>query len=249
MKHNTRCLVLAAAVAGLGIGAISAANAQSADGSGPALATPPPARGNGSGDQWGPGGGSHSRGGPADRAGWNRHGGPPHGGGWNHRGGNRHGHRGRGLHRRGGQALVGVLLRQVRELNLSDQQRQHVRDLLTQARKQRQQGAAPAFDITALGNPGSREFARAVQDAKDRAADRIQRESQLATQVYDVLTPAQQRDLATLLAADKVRMQHRRERMQQMRQQMQQMRQRMQERRQGRRSGSSSSSSSSSSGN
>jgi hypothetical protein len=242
MKHNTRCLVLAAAVAGLGIGAISAANAQSAGGTGANSAGPPPAAAQGGGNHWGPGRGRNGRRGPSHRAGWNRRGGPPHRGGWNHRGGNRRWQRGPGLRRGRGQALVGVLLRQVRELNLSDQQRQRVRDLLTQARKQRQQGAAPALDITALGNPGSPEFARAVQDAKDRAAARIQKESQLATQVYDVLTPTQQRDLATLLAADRVRMQHRRE-------MMQQMRQRVQQRRQQRHSGSSSSSSSSSSGN
>ncbi len=249
MKHNTTRLVLAAAIASLGIGAVSAASAQNTDGTGPNAAGPPPFAGQGPGAQWGPGYGPDGRGGPPPRARWNGQGGPPPRGGWNHRGGDRHGHRGPGQHRGQGRALVGVLLRQVRELNLSDQQRQRVRDLLTQARKQRQQGAAPAVDITALGNPGSREFARAVQQAKDRAADRIQRESQLATQIYDVLTPTQQHDLATLLAADKVRMQHRRELMQQRRQRMEQMRQRMQQRRQQRRSGSSSSSSSSSSGN
>lgn len=123
--------------------------------------------------------------------------------------------------------LGGVLLRQVRELNLTDQQRQHVRDILTQARKQRQSNASRApLDIAALGDPGNPGFARAVQEAKDRAADRIQRQSDLETQIYNVLTPVQKRNLATLLAADQVRIEERRERMQQMRQRMQQRRQR-----------------------
>ncbi len=256
MKHNTKYLVLVAAVAGLGIGAMSSANAQGS-GAADSNASPPssqssssssgasadnarhrghwgpgpggwgPGGGGGPGGGWGPpGGGRDHRGGPFDRA------------GWNHRRGDRFGPRrqhGRGMRRGRGPMLVGVLLRQVRELDLTDQQRQRVRDILTQARNQRQSNAPrAALDLSAFGNPGSRDFAKAVQEAKNRAVDRIQRQSELATQVYGVLTPVQKRQLATLLAADQIRIQQRQERMQQMRQ-----------RREQRRSGSSGGSSSS----
>lgn len=127
--------------------------------------------------------------------------------------------------RGGGRMLAGVLLRQLRELDLSDQQRQSMRNVLAQARKQRQSNASrPPLDIAVLGNPGSAGYARAVQAEKDRAAARIQRQSEIETQLYNVLTPTQKRALATLLAADEVRLQQRQQRMQQMRQRMQQRR-------------------------
>ncbi len=233
MKHNTKYLVLAAALAGLGIGAVSAASAQGSDAT-PSNASPP----SNAGPQAG-----HWRGAGPMRpgGGWNHRGDQFHRAGWNHRRGGRHGHwRGRrGMRRGQGAMLVGVLLRQVRQLDLSSQQRDRVRDILSQARKQRQSNASrPALDIAVLGDPGSRGYAQAVQNAKSRAADRIQRQSELATQVYNVLTPTQKRNLATLLAADQVRMQARQQRMQQLRQRMQQ---RMQQRRSGSGGGSSSS--------
>ncbi len=121
--------------------------------------------------------------------------------------------------------LVGALLRQVRQLDLSDQQRERMRDLFAQQRKQRQSNASrPSIDVSVIGDPGSRGYAKAVQDAKNRAAERIQRQSELATQIYGVLTSAQKRQLATLLAADEVRMQQREQRMQQMRERRQQRR-------------------------
>jgi len=234
MQHNTKYLVLGAAMAALGIGAISAAHAQSAApaGSNETSAggtassssndSSPAGRWHGRG-QWGPGGGwDRERGGdrghrPGDRAQWNFR-----RGGWR----GPHGRRGPGMRGGRGPMLVAVLLRQVRELDLSDQQRQRVRDIFAGVRKQRQSGAARApLDIAVLGDPGSPGYATAVQEAKNRAVERIQRQSELETQVYDVLTPVQKRELATLLAADQVRMQARRERMQEMRQRMQQRRQ------------------------
>ncbi len=258
MQHKMKYWVLAAAVAGLGLGAYSAANAQgsgdtnsnatSSSGASPSPnAGPPPGRLGGGhfgpGDGWDRRGGSDRRGNSFRRdrsfrqARWNSR----RGGRFGHRGprGRRGpGMRGPGMRGGGGQMLVGPLLQQVRQLDLSDQQRQRVRDLFTQARKQQQSNATrPRVDLSVIGDPGSRGYAKAVQDAKNRAADRIQRQSELATQIYDVLTSVQKRQLATLLAADEVRMQQREQRMQQMRQ-----------RRQQRRSGSSGGGSSSSAG-
>ncbi len=225
MIHNTKYLVLAAALAGLGIGAMSAAcaqNAGAANSNGEASSSnagPPQAGHWRRGGDWGPGDRRAHAGGRFHRAGWNhRHG----------RGGERFG-RGRrpgppGMRRGGGPMLAGALLRQVRELNLTDQQRQHVRDILTQARRQQSNASRPPLDIAVLGDPGSAGYARAVQAEKDRAADRIQRQSNLETQVYNVLTSTQKRQLATLLAADEVRLQQRQQRMQQLRQRNQQRR-------------------------
>lgn len=123
--------------------------------------------------------------------------------------------------------LVGVLIRQLRELDLSTAQRSQIRQLLVEARQQQRAAFSHSrFDLTVLGNPGSPDYARAVRALERRATERISSESTLASEIYRVLTPGQQRNLATLLAADNIRMQHFREQMQQRRQRMQQMRQR-----------------------
>jgi len=123
--------------------------------------------------------------------------------------------------------LVGLLARQLRELNLTADQRKQVRQLIVQTRQSQRAAAAHSrFDLTVLGDPGSPNYAQAVRALQRRAAERISRESTLASRIYQVLTPEQRRNLATLLAADNIRMQHRREQMQRMRERM---RQRMQQ--------------------
>ncbi|MGH8150675.1 MAG: hypothetical protein ACRETB_11970 [Steroidobacteraceae bacterium] len=120
--------------------------------------------------------------------------------------------------------VAGVFLRQIHALDLSQVQRQQIRGILRQARSSHKSARPHGFDLAVIGDPGNPGFARAVAAAKARAADRIERRSQIATQVYQVLTPVQRHDLATLLAADNIRLEVRRARMQQMRQQMQKRR-------------------------
>ncbi|MGH8228740.1 MAG: Spy/CpxP family protein refolding chaperone [Steroidobacteraceae bacterium] len=120
----------------------------------------------------------------------------------------------RGAHPTG---LVGILLRQVRQLDLSSAQRQQMRRLLSTAMHERRSQAHPQLDVAVLGDPGNSGYARAIEHAKARAAQRIENQSKLATQIYHVLTPVQRKQVATLLAADQVRLDAMHEKMQQRR--------------------------------
>lgn len=128
------------------------------------------------------------------------------------------------MHRRAGRSagLVGILLRQVRQLDLSSAQRQQMRQLLSTAMHDRRSQARSHLDVVVLGDPGNPGYARAIERAKTRAAQRIDNQSKLATQVYHILTPVQRKQLATLLAADQVRLDAMREKMQQRRAERQQ---------------------------
>ena len=108
----------------------------------------------------------------------------------------------------GGQGL----LRSFHELDLSAAQQQQLHSILSKAREQfatRQPGGAP--DMMALANPGDPNYAAAVQAAKKRAADRIQRDSDLKLQLYNVLTPDQKTQWSKLVANWKARMTQRAE--------------------------------------
>ncbi len=112
--------------------------------------------------------------------------------------------------------LDAPMLRTFRQLNLSDAQRQQVRTILmnalNSARQQRQNAAGAATarqDLAAIVNPGDPNYARAVQAAKDRAAQRIQRATQTQQALYNVLTPAQKRQLTQIFAQRRQRMQQR----------------------------------------
>lgn len=115
-------------------------------------------------------------------------------------------------HARGGM-LLGTLLRATRQLNLTDAQKSSIKGILASARSAQ---SASAPDITVLGNPGNPDYASAVQSAKSLASTRIDRESAIATQIYDVLTPAQKTQLPTVLASMKARAAQRRAAWQQM---------------------------------
>jgi len=54
--------------------------------------------------------------------------------------------------------------------------------------------------MAVLMNPGDPNYAAAVQAAKKRAADRIQRVSDLKLQLYNVLTPDQKSQLSRSIA-------------------------------------------------
>ena len=107
-------------------------------------------------------------------------------------------HHGGGMHGRG---PAGGMLQVLRELNLSDMQKQQVHALLGTAREQWQaQSPSAVNDLPALGNPGDPNHAAAVQAAQTRAAQRIQHWSDVEQQIYGILTPAQQAQLPQLLA-------------------------------------------------
>jgi Spy/CpxP family protein refolding chaperone len=113
-----------------------------------------------------------------------------------------HGHfffRGRGP---GGGFLLGSLLRATRQLNLSSDQQTQIKGILSAARSQaRSAGPAGGTDITVLGNPADPNYAAAVQAAQLAASNRIQQESELESQVYNVLTTEQRTQLPTVLAS------------------------------------------------
>jgi Spy/CpxP family protein refolding chaperone len=109
-----------------------------------------------------------------------------------------HGHEG---HMRGRGAEGGVM-QVLRQLRLSDPQRQQLRSIMETERTQgRALGDATVSDLVALGNPGDPGHAAAVQAAQARAAERIRHWDGIQQQVYALLTPAQQAQLPQLLKA------------------------------------------------
>lgn len=112
--------------------------------------------------------------------------------------------------------LGGVLMRAARQLNLTDAQKQAIRDLLKNARQQR---SDQDYDITVLGDPGNSNYAAAIESAKTQAAQRVQKASELQQQIYNLLTPEQKSQLPTVLADMKADMEARRAERQQRAQQ------------------------------
>ena len=107
-------------------------------------------------------------------------------------------------HARGG-LLLGSLLRATRQLNLTDVQKSSIKSLLVSAHQAQGASGESRPDITVLGNPGHPDYASAVQNAKTLASARVDRESALARQIYEVLTPEQQAQLPNVLAGMKTR--------------------------------------------
>ena len=64
--------------------------------------------------------------------------------------------------------------------------------------------------MTVLANPGDPNYATALQTAKTKFEARMQSESELQGQIYNVLTPAQKAQLPTVLASMKAQAQARR---------------------------------------
>jgi len=113
-------------------------------------------------------------------------------------------------HMRGGAGPVGVLLRAAHQLNLSADQKQSIKTLLMQARSAQRAAAGTGPDMTVLGNPGDANYASAMQGLQSRASNRIQAQSELASSIYNVLTPEQKQQLPTVLANLKAQAQARR---------------------------------------
>lgn len=112
------------------------------------------------------------------------------------------GHKWHGHHRGG--FLLGMTLRATKQLNLTADQQASIKQILSTARAQakaaRASGQAPV-DMTVLANPGDPNYATALQSAKTLAANRIQSESEIQGQIYNVLTAQQKAQLPTILAS------------------------------------------------
>jgi Spy/CpxP family protein refolding chaperone len=118
---------------------------------------------------------------------------------------------GKHWHHHHGGMLVGMTLRASRQLNLTADQQQSIKNILATARAQHQQaGAAAAPDVTALGNPGDPNYATALQSAKSLAATRLESQAQLQSQIYNVLTADQKAKLPQVLADMKSKAEQRR---------------------------------------
>lgn len=120
-------------------------------------------------------------------------------------------HHWRGHH---GGMLVGLTLRASKQLNLTAEQQASIKSILSAARTQQKAAMAAAqggpVDLATLGNPGDPNYAAALQSAKTLAANRIQHESELQGQIYNVLTPEQKTQLPTILAGMKAKAAQRR---------------------------------------
>lgn len=116
----------------------------------------------------------------------------------------------------GGMAFGGTLMRATQELNLTDSQRQAIRDLMKNARSDAmKQRSEQGYDITVLGDPGNANYSAALEQAKQQAAQRVQRASDLQLQVYNLLTPEQKAKLPTVLSNMKAERETRRQQRQQ----------------------------------
>jgi Spy/CpxP family protein refolding chaperone len=112
-----------------------------------------------------------------------------------------------------GGRLLGLTLRATKQLNLTAEQQASIKTILSNARAQAKaaHAANPSqVDLAVLGNPGDPNYATALQSAKTLAANRIQTESELQGQIYNVLTAEQKAQLPTVLSAMKAQAAQRR---------------------------------------
>ena len=93
------------------------------------------------------------------------------------------------------------LLHALHRLNLTSDQRARVHTYVEAAAKAQASDNATPVNRLALHNPGDPAHAAAVQAAESLAASRISRGNQLDVEVYNALTPDQQAQLPSILAA------------------------------------------------
>jgi Spy/CpxP family protein refolding chaperone len=113
------------------------------------------------------------------------------------------GHRWHGHH---GGFLLGMTLRATKQLNLTADQQASIKQILSNARAQAKaahESGQAQIAMTVLGNPGDPNYASALQSAKTLAANRIQSQSEIQGQIYNVLTAQQKAQLPTILASMK----------------------------------------------
>lgn len=96
-------------------------------------------------------------------------------------------------------AMPGEFMRALKQLNLTSDQQQSIHTLVAAARSA-QASQAGAQLRTQLENPGDSGYAAAVQEAMQRASNRVQALSDLQVQIYNVLTADQKAQLPTVLA-------------------------------------------------
>jgi Spy/CpxP family protein refolding chaperone len=100
--------------------------------------------------------------------------------------------------------LVGTTLKATHHLNLTADQKSQIKTILHNAHEQeRAQGAAP--DMAVLGDPTNPGYNAALQSLKTNAAGHIQQESDVQSQIVNVLTPEQKAKLPTVLASMKAK--------------------------------------------
>ncbi len=119
----------------------------------------------------------------------------------------RHGH----FRAFGGSPFVGSLLRATHQLGkapgtqalaLTPGQQDSIKTILSSARPQHQPGSGPKGPgITVIGNPGDPGYTAAVQAAETAATARIQKQTALATDIWNVLSTDQKNALPTILAS------------------------------------------------
>jgi periplasmic protein CpxP/Spy len=118
---------------------------------------------------------------------------------------------GKHWHHRHGGMLVGGLLHATKQLGLSEQQQTTIKGILATAHAQQKAAAGTnEVDMSVLANPGDPNYATALQAAKTRFEARMQTESELEGQIYNVLTAPQKAQLPTVLAAMKAQAEQRR---------------------------------------
>jgi len=94
-----------------------------------------------------------------------------------------------------------AMFQALHRLNLSDAQTQQIRAISADARARwNVQSASDSTSTVALGNPGDPNHAAAVEEAKTRAAQRVEDLSDVQQMIYAVLTPDQQAQLPQVLA-------------------------------------------------
>jgi Spy/CpxP family protein refolding chaperone len=99
------------------------------------------------------------------------------------------------------------LMKVLRQLNLSDSQKEQVHTILAGMHSQMEADRKSELaDLPAFGNPGDPQYAAAVQAAQTRASARIRRLSEAQQQIYALLTQQQQAQIPQLLAAMQQRM-------------------------------------------
>jgi Spy/CpxP family protein refolding chaperone len=122
-------------------------------------------------------------------------------------------HQGHKWHGHHGGLLLGVTLRATKQLNLTAEQQASIKTILSNAHTQAKAARASSqssLDMTVVGNPGDPNYATALQSAKTLAASRIQTESELQGQIYNVLTAQQKAQLPAVLASMKAEAEQRR---------------------------------------
>jgi Spy/CpxP family protein refolding chaperone len=116
-------------------------------------------------------------------------------------------------HRHHGGFMLGMTLRATKQLNLTADQQASIKTILSTARAQAKAAHAAnasSVDMTVLANPGDPNYATALQSAKTLASTRIQNQSELQGQIYNVLTAQQKAQLPTVLASMKAQAAQRR---------------------------------------